>query len=70
MLEESNKKVFQTQKKDTSSKSSDYDRYKTLFESINAAAFITTLDGKIKESNIKSCDLFGYGWEEFNQMNI
>jgi PAS domain S-box-containing protein len=70
MLEESNKKSFQTQKKDVPSKSSDYDRYKTLFESINAAAFITTLDGKIKESNLRCCDLFGYGWEEFNQMNI
>ena len=37
--------------------SSDYSIYKTLFESINAAAFIISLDGKIIESNIKSYDL-------------
>jgi len=70
MLEESNKKSSEMQKKNIPIKSSDYDRYKTLFESINAAAFITTLDGKIMEANLRSCDLFGYGWEEFNGMNI
>jgi PAS domain S-box-containing protein len=50
--------------------SSDYGRYKTLFESINAAAFITNLEGNILEANLKSCDLFGYVWEEFNNMPL
>lgn len=70
MLEESTKKSFEIEKKNIPIKSSYYDRYKTLFESINAAVFITTIDGKIIEANLKSCDLFGYGWEEFDNMNI
>jgi len=49
---------------------SDYDRYKTLFESINAGVFITTLDDNIVEANLKSCDLLGYKWEEFDGMNL
>jgi len=43
-------------------------RYKTLFESVNAAAFLTTLDGKILEANHKSCELLDYNWNEL--MNI
>jgi len=35
-------------------------RYKTLFESVNAAAFLTDIGGKIIEANQKSCWLFGY----------
>ena len=45
-------------------------RYKTLFESINAAAFLTDISGKIIEANQKSCWLFGYEWDDFNKMNI
>ena len=39
-------------------------RYKTLFEQVNAAAFLTTFEGQILEANQKSCDLFGYEWNE------
>jgi PAS domain S-box-containing protein len=39
-------------------------RYKTLFEQINAAAFLTDLNGKILEANLKSCELLGYNLEE------
>ncbi len=70
MLKESEGKTLQEENKIKKKYSSDYDRYKTLFESINAAAFITDLDGKIIESNLKSCDLLGYGWEELNNMNL
>jgi PAS domain S-box-containing protein len=45
-------------------------RYKTLFESVNAAAFLTDLDGKIMEANQKSNWLFGYDLDELNKMNI
>jgi len=46
MLEEPEKKQ---NKKDSDG------RYKTLFEQVNAAAFLTTLDGKIMEANQRSC---------------
>ena len=39
-------------------------RYKTLFEQVNAASFMATLDGKILEANQKACELFGYAWDE------
>jgi len=68
MLGETNKPSFSS--KDINNTSSDYDRYKTLFESINAGAFITSIDGKIIEANLNSCDLFGYKWEEFENMNF
>ncbi|PNX48385.1 MAG: hypothetical protein BV457_03815, partial [Thermoplasmata archaeon M9B1D] len=58
----------QQEKNSKQSYSSDYSVYKTLFESINAAAFIISLDGKIIESNIKSYDLYGYDWEELNNL--
>lgn len=45
-------------------------RYKTLFESVNAAAFLTEINGKILESNQKSCWLFGYDWDDLTKMNI
>ncbi len=70
MLQESEEKSFQNQDKVKKQYSSDHDRYKTLFESINAAAFITDLNGKILEANLKSCDLLGYGWEELNKMDL
>jgi PAS domain-containing protein len=31
--------------------------YKTLFEQVNAAAFLTTLDGQFLEMNHRRCDL-------------
>ncbi len=68
MLEEPNKNWFDL-KKDSSLKSS-YDKYKTLFEQVDAAAFLTNLDGNIMEANLKSCELFGYDWDEFATMSL
>ena len=45
-------------------------RYKTLFESVNAAAFLTEINGKILEANQKSCWLSGYDWDDLTKMNI
>jgi len=45
-------------------------RYKTLFEGVNAAVFLTSFDGKIIEANLKSCDLLGYGWDELTQLSL
>jgi PAS domain S-box-containing protein len=46
------------------------DIYKTLFEQINASAFILDLDGEILEANWHSCDLFGYDMKELRRMLI
>ena len=35
------------------------DRYKTLFERINAAAFLTSFEGQIQEANQKSYEFLG-----------
>jgi PAS domain S-box-containing protein len=40
--------------------SSSEDRYKTLFERINAAAFLTSFEGQILEANQKSYEFLGY----------
>ena len=69
MLKEEKNKSFNLNIS-TKTKSSDYDRYKTLFESINAGAFITSLDGKIIEANLNSCYLLDYTWEELENMNF
>ena len=45
------------------------DKYKTLFEQVNAAAFLTTFEGQILEANHKSCDLLGYAWNEIWKIN-
>jgi len=45
-------------------------RYQTLFEQVNAAVFLTTLDGKIIEANLKSCELLGYSWDELIGMSL
>jgi len=45
-------------------------RYKTLFEGVNAAVFLTSFDGKILEANLKSCDLLGYGWDELLGLSL
>ena len=46
------------------------DKFKTLFESVNAAAFLTEIDGKIIEANQKSCELYNHPWEELINNNI
>ena len=58
MFEKSKGKSYETEKKENLIQSTD-GRYKTLFEQVNAAAFLTTLDGKILEANLKSCELLG-----------
>lgn len=45
-------------------------RYQTLFQRVNAAAFLTTLDGKILEANIKSSELLGYEWDELTGLSL
>jgi PAS domain S-box-containing protein len=45
-------------------------RYKTLFEQVNAAAFLSTYEGQILEANHTSCDLFGYELNEFLQISL
>jgi len=47
-----------------------HDRYKTLFERINAAAFLTTFDGQILESNQKSYELLGYDLTELLYLSL
>jgi PAS domain S-box-containing protein len=69
MLEEPGKKSFETKSKDKGLHSVD-GRYKTLFEQVNAAAFLTTLDGKILEANLKSCELLRYEWDEFMNLSL
>ncbi len=45
-------------------------RYKTLFEQVNAAAFLTSFEGQILEANQKSCELFGYEWNEILRLSL
>ena len=45
-------------------------RYQTLFEQVNSAAFLTTLNGEIQEANQKSCDLLGYTWDELTHITL
>jgi PAS domain S-box-containing protein len=45
-------------------------RYKTLFEQVNAAAFLATFEGQILEANQKSCELFGYQWNEILRLSL
>jgi len=46
------------------------DKFKTLFESVNAAAFLTEIDGKIIEANQKSCELYNHNWDDLINNNI
>jgi|WetSurMetagenome_2_1015567.scaffolds.fasta_scaffold05385_3 PAS domain S-box-containing protein len=46
------------------------DRYNTLFERINAAAFLTSFDGQIQEANQKSYEFFGYDWNELLRLTL
>ena len=45
-------------------------RYKTLFEQVNAAAFLTSFEGQILEANHKSYELFGYGLNELLRLSL
>ncbi|MEM0493376.1 MAG: PAS domain S-box protein, partial [Candidatus Thermoplasmatota archaeon] len=45
-------------------------RYKTLFQQVNAAAFLASLDGRILEANQKACDLFGYSWDGILRLSL
>ncbi|MEF8879876.1 MAG: PAS domain S-box protein [Candidatus Thermoplasmatota archaeon] len=56
-------------KKDFLSESSD-GRYRTLFEQVNAAVFLTDLEGEIIEANWRSCELLGYSWEELSDISL
>ncbi|MDH7506501.1 MAG: PAS domain-containing protein, partial [Candidatus Thermoplasmatota archaeon] len=62
-------KNFKTVEKNLNDKTKD-GKYQTLFQQVNAAAFLTTFEGKILEANIKSCDLFGYNWEEIIKLSL
>jgi PAS domain S-box-containing protein len=46
------------------------DRYHTLFERINAAAFLTSFEGQIQEANHKSYELLGYDWNELLRLTL
>ena len=46
------------------------DRYHTLFERINAAAFLTSFEGQIQEANHKSYELLGYDWSELLRLTL
>ena len=69
MLQESKDKSFELEKKNTGLGKLD-SRYQTLFEQVNAASFLTTLDGKILEANLRSCELLGYEWDELMQLSL
>jgi len=45
-------------------------KYRTLFEQVNAAAFLTTFEGQILEANQKSSELFGYEWDELLRLSL
>jgi len=61
-LGESDNKNFDNKKDDG--------RYKTLFEQINAAAFLMSFEGQILEVNHKSCELLGYEWNELLRLSL
>jgi PAS domain S-box-containing protein len=46
------------------------DRYRTLFERINAAAFLTNFEGQIREANQKSYEFLGYDWNELLHLTL
>ena len=62
-------KNFITTKKDIDHQIKD-GRYQTLFQQVNAAAFLATFEGKILEANLKSCDLLGYSWDEIIKLSL
>ncbi len=46
------------------------EKYKTIFESVNAAVFLIEIDGKILEANQKSCELYLHDWDSLINNNI
>lgn len=68
MVEETSEQVLKVEPK-VGSKTVDV-RYKTLFEQVNAAAFLITFEGQILEANHKSCELFGYKLNEFLHISL
>lgn len=46
------------------------DRYKTVFERINAAAFLSSFEGQIQEANQKSYEYLGYDWNELLRLTL
>lgn len=58
------------EKKNKVDSKTDDGRYKTLFEQVNAAAFLTTFEGQMLEANQKSCELFGYEWNEILRLSL
>ena len=68
-MQESKENFIEEEKPDIDSTAAD-GRYKTLFEQVNAAAFLTSFDGQILEANHKSCELFGYGWNELLRLSL
>lgn len=69
MLKESDESFYMSPKKTPNLDSKD-GRYQTLFQQVNAAAFLITLDGIILEANQKSCDLLGYSWENLLKISF
>ena len=69
MLDGSKIESCEIEKTEKISKSTD-SRYKTLFQQVNAAAFLTNFDGKILEANVKSCELLGYSWDELQELSL
>ncbi len=66
-MQEYNETVEEKNKVDSKT---DDGRYKTLFEQVNAAAFLTSFEGQILEANQKSCELFGYEWNEILRLSL
>jgi PAS domain S-box-containing protein len=69
MVEMSTNKCFEEWNEKNKHNSAD-GRYETLFQRVNAAAFLTTLDGKILEANIRSCEILGYGWDDLKVLSL
>jgi len=68
-MQECNEDIVE-EKKDKFSVEYNDGRYKTLFEQVNAAAFLSSFEGKLLEANQKSCELFGYGWNEILRLSL
>jgi len=69
MVEKTLNKCIEKNKKNSNSSSQD-GRYQTLFQQVNAAAFMAALDGKILEANLKSCELYDYTWDDLTKMTL
>lgn len=55
---------------DVSRSSVAHDRYKTLFERVNASAFLADLSGRILEANHRSSEFLGYEWGELPRLSL